>query len=150
MNVRNSYTFEMSSEDKGKIYEVVDDHIYMVWEKEGRPEIDDCDKWEDLVELAFNTSGEYQDALETEMENALTEFNPFSMVGLLNYINEYYMNSYGDDQAITEWKSIGAGNLYLHAGYAFVKNEYTREDMNRISDKYQGYDADDEETEIIN
>ena len=138
MNFHNSHSnFDMDDEEIDRIHEVMDEHIHMVWEKEGRPDLDDCDKWEDFIELAFNTENEYQAEMEDAIAGALSFFNPFSMLGLVNYINDYYTHTYGYNQAIIEWKAYDRGNIYAHTGYAFAKKEYTREDMSRIIEKYK-------------
>lgn len=128
--------YEITDEMNYLFQQATGEIFYLVWTEEGRKKITE-DDWDDFVNRAVN-SEEYLDKVEDCMSSVFGCATPAGMVGLINYINDYYIKNYGEDQAVKVWKKKGAGSLYCHTAYVFAK-EFEWTDMKWLIRKW---DAD--------
>ena len=78
------------------------------------------DSWTDFIYLATDST-RYASLASEILTPAMPE-NPFAMLGLVNYINAYLIDDFGECQAVKVWDSRGKNGIFQHTALAIARN----------------------------
>jgi len=106
----------------------------------------DKTNWDKFVSFACDTdTREHDELIRTDSILAVIPKDPFSMLGLVNYINQFYADSYGAEHAITIWKMEGKDSIIRHIMRAIIGTKISLGDF--LDYKMDKEDEDDETEE---